>query len=372
MANYHQILGLIIIAYTVEAWLPPQKPLEYLKHSFNVQLNGQVSRLQLQNSHQEMLKLQKSIVSMVNASVFQDLEPSKYTELGEVLGFMFHAQVMELSNLCEIILFEFTHIIQSAHLTKRENNLSEISNPDCLVKVKFDTRMVDRLSQYFTYLQTNWIYPAPPHMDDEWTMSETKAFNKILENRTMTPGLLADIRRSQGVEFYRQRLALNFKQRSDSLEATRVLKQYLTMIKHSLTDVIKLHRACFGGPQILKQLVFQKCQHVLHESSFDTFTIEDYSCLPSRSKVVVTAKVHKLTTYLDSQANEVVLMVSVSWAIAHYLVAYAYMGKLLYRRCMKKNSKPAGRIHQQSSAPEYSPVSTDSIGADLQSVRRTN
>ena len=320
-----------------------------------------------------MLRLQELIQSMENATVFGTIETNKYSELGQVLGYLYHTQVTELKRLCEIIVFEFNHIIQSDHLHQRANSLTTLPDPDCMVRISFDALMISRVAQYVEYLQTNWVYPAPPKLDQPWTMAETAAFNKIINKRTLTPRQLEEIKKSQKIEFYRQKLGVNFKQRSDSLAAALEVKQYLTMIKHSLSDVIKLHRACIGGPAILKQLVFDKCQHVLHDSSYDTFTLEDYSCTPARGKITITAKIHKLTTYLDTQANEIVLIISVAWGTVHYVLAYTYVARLLYRRCMKrKGKKNYGRGTQQNNTTSFAPPPDESMGSDLKNYQINN
>ena len=99
--------------------------------------------------------------------------------------------------------------------------------------------------------------------------------------------------------------------------------------------------------------------------------MEDYACHPSRDRVVVTAKVHKLTTYLDTQANELVLMISLVWAIIHYIAAYSYMGRMLYHRCMRKGDKNYAPVPQQSSNPEPNYRPDEPMGGDLQNVKRT-
>ena len=38
------------------------------------------------------------VLSMGNATVFEPVVPSKYTEMGEVLGFLYHTLVAEFDN----------------------------------------------------------------------------------------------------------------------------------------------------------------------------------------------------------------------------------------------------------------------------------
>ena len=333
------LVPLCALVTGVCAWVQPDKPLYWLQHSFSIRIDGKFSRLEIQNAHRDMLQLQELIFTMKNASVFQELEPSQYSELGQVLAELFHARLAELIQLTKVLLFEFQRIIQAAHLVPLETPLPTNESYDCTVRIKFNSRLVRRLNQYVGFLKTNWMFPSPPSLLDPWNTAETQAFEDIVANRTLTKEQREEIKHSQSVEFYRARLEILFKQRSDSIEAATEIKSYLVMLKDSLSDVIALHRSCLQSPNVLKQLVFKKCNHVLHQTSFDTFTMDSLDCEPKRDKILVLARIHKMRSYLGPQANELLLFISLAWSLVHYLGGYIYLSRRLYLHCTRSTSK---------------------------------
>ena len=338
-----QGLTLLVVLCTLvtvtHGWVQPDQPLFWLQHSFSIRIDGKFSRLEIQNAHRDMVQLQQLIFTMKNASVFQELEPSQYAELGQVLAELFNARISELIQLTKVLLFEFQRIIQAAHLIPVETPLQTNESYDCTVKIKFNSKLVRRLNQYVGFLKTNWLYPSPPSILDPWNAAETKAFEDIVANRSLTRDQQEEIKQSQSVEFYRARLETLFKQRSDSIEAATEIKSYLVMLKESLSDVIALHRSCLKSPNVLKQLVFKKCNHVLHQTSFDTFTMDSLDCEPKRDKILVLARIHKMKTFLGPQGNELLLIISLAWSLFHYLGGYIYFSRRLYRHCTKPTTK---------------------------------
>ena len=333
------LVGLLTLSATTYGWVAPDQPLYWLQHSFSIRIDGKFSRLEIQNAHRDMVQLQELILAMRNTSVFQELEPSKYAELGLVLAELFNSHLGELIQLSKVLLFQFQRIIQSSHLIPREKPLPIDGSYDCVVKIKFNSKLVHRLSQYVQYLKSNWLYPEPPSLLDPWNSAETQAFEEIIGNRSLTRDQRKEIEHSQSIEFYRSRLEVLFKQRSDSIEAAIEIKSYLTMMKKSLSEVIALHRSCLKSPNVLKQLVFRKCNHVLHETSFDTFTMDSLDCEPKRDKILVLARIHKMKSYLGPQGNELLLIISLAWGLFHYLVAYLYLSRRLYQHCTRSGKK---------------------------------
>ena len=338
-----QGLTLLVVLCTLftntYGWVQPDQPLYWLQHSFSIRIDGRFSRLEIQNAHRDMVQLQELIFTMKNASVFQELEPSQYAELGQVLAELFHARLAELIQLTKVLLFEFQRIIQAAHLIPVEAPLPTNESYDCTVKIKFNSKLVRRLNQYVEFLKTNWLYPSPPSISDPWNAVETKAFEDIVANRSLSREQRKEIKHSQSVEFYRARLETLFKQRSDSIQAATEIKSYLLMLKESLSEVIALHRSCLKSPNILKRLVFKKCDHVLHQTSFDTFTMDSLDCEPKRDKILVLARIHKMKTYFGPQGNELLLIISLAWSLFHYLVGYIYLSRRLYQHCTRSTTE---------------------------------
>ena len=348
-------------------WVQPDQPLYWLQHSFAIRIDGRFSRLEIQNAHRDMVQLQELIFTMKNASVFQDLEPSQYAELGQVLAELFNARLVELIQLTKVLLFEFQRIIQAAHLVPVQTPLPTSENYDCTVKIKFNSKLVRRLSQYVGFLKTNWLYPSPPSMLDPWNASETEAFEDIVANRSLTSDQREEIKQSQAVEFYRARLEILFKQRSDSIIAATEIKSYLLMLKESLSDVIALHRSCLRSPNILKRLVFKKCNHVLHQTSFDTFTMDSLDCEPKRDKILVLARIHKMKSYIGPQGSELLLIISLAWSLFHYLGGYIYLSRRLYRHCTRSTTKSDYSVVAQHNnfSGKIANKQDDNLGAEV-------
>ena len=117
------------------------------------------------------------------------------------------------------------------------------------------------------------------------------------------------------------------------------MKMYLTRILAQVGNILKLHRSCSHGVSTLRSLVLKSCHNLMESVNSHSYSLETYSCFPSRSTILVRARLHKQIRLFDSSTSDLLTAGSIAWSLLSSLIVYSWLCRSMYLRMTKHRYK---------------------------------
>ena len=267
-------------------------------------------------------------------------------------------QTTELNNTLGQIITKYDYLRSSPPLRMRQNFVSKITKFACKKEIKIDQNLLQNLNLLMKILSSNWLVPPTPKLESSLRGEALLLFDKIVANRSLTARQLQDIRVSQLNAAYRKALNVNYKQRSDSLKIAMDLQSLFDKIHQNIDTVSQIYRSC-SGPQTLLRLAFNQCPSLLASINQHSYTVEEYSCHPSRQTIRLQARIHEQFRIFDPSVSDVIMFIGTIWTGFHGLLLYTYIGLLV---CRRLSDRLFGRAGNQGNMQERQPMIQKSGG----------
>ena len=355
---------LIYLCGTIHSWTWPETVAVQQPHHYDIHLTADMSHVSLEKNYDHLLKLSNMVRGMKAGKVFRPVSnESEYQELGKLWRFFFMRQTSELNHTLEAILHRFNYLRTAPPLRLRNNFLSKLKDFECNEGVGVGKDLLENLSSLTAFLGSNWRFPPTPSLTSSFQGEATSVFHSIIANRTLSARQIEDIKFTQQKIAFRKELTRNYKQRSDSLRIAMDLQTIFAKILHNIDSVVEIYRSCQNGPETLLALTFQKCTTLLGSLNQYSYTVQDFSCQPSRTRIDIKARIHRRFRVFDPSTADIVMTASIGWTVFHAMLFYSWICFLACRRMKRKYLD-----QDYSQVPPSTPSQKSPIGSEVRSL----
>ena len=150
-------------------------------------------------------------------------------------------------------------------------------------------------------------------------------------------------------------LTENYKQRSDSVRIAMDLENFFKRILEDIDSVVQVYRSCQSGPETLLNLAFTRCHKLLGSLNKFAYTVEEFSCEPSRSSIKLKARIHEKFRLFDPTTTDIIMTMSIAWTIFHGTIFYAWVCILACKRLKKRYLAKYDRVSSNDNPPPNFP-----------------
>ena len=136
------------------------------------------------------------------------------------------------------------------------------------------------------------------------------------------------------------------------------MKMYLSRILAQVGNILQLHRSCSHGVYTLRSLIFKSCHNLLESVNSHSYSLESYSCFPTRSNILVRARLHKQIRLFDSSTSDLLTIGSLAWSLLSSIIVYTWLCRSMYLRMTKHRYKGL-KTRLNSSTPSAPKTNTE-------------
>ena len=346
------------------SWTWPEKTAEQQPHYYDIRLTADMSHVSLERNYDNLLKLSNMIKGMKSGKVFQPVSnESEYQDLGRLWRYFFLQQTHQLNNTLEAIIHRFNFLRTAAPLRLRSNFINKLNTFECNERVGVARDLLENLSSLVAFLGSNWRFPTTPTLETSFEGEATNIFHQIISNRTLSARQIQDIKFTQKKIAFRKALNRNYKQRSDSIRIAMDLNTIFTGIHQNIDSVVQIYQSCQNGPETLLTLIFKKCHTLLGSLNQFTYSVQEFSCKPSRARIDIKARIHQRFKVFDPATADIVMTASLGWTIFHAILFYSWMFFMACRRIKKRFFD-----NQYDMVPTDATPKNVTMGSDMQNA----